>query len=402
MFTNVNSILFTFVSGKFFMTTVLQNQFHKTFKEQSLFHRYIPSQQISPLLKKHESHFGIDVIGRSVLGETISTISIGNGKKKILMWSQMHGNESTTTKAIFDLCNLFAESEHEVIKVILNTCTIVIVPILNPDGANVYTRLNSNDVDLNRDAQDLSQPESRILRALFNEFKPHYCFNLHGQRTIFSAGNNNFPATVSFLAPAQDERCSITENRKKAMEIISVMNDFLQNQIPNQVGIYDDAFNINCVGDTFQSFNTPTILIEAGHYSNDYSREVTRRFVFQSLLTALHHISTTSITGNSYKPYFEIPKNEKLFYDVIIRNANIDNQFQDIAVMYQERLIKNKIEFVPIVEKVSDLREFYGHREINANNNEVFIDGLKSVSEGIEIDFVSINNENTSLILKNN
>lgn len=384
------------------MTIVLQNQFHKTFKEQSLFHRYIPFKHISPLLKKHESHLGIDVIGQSVLGESISTITIGNGKIKILMWSQMHGNESTTTKAIFDLCNLFAKSEHEVIKVILKSCTIVIVPMLNPDGANAYTRLNANDFDLNRDAQELSQPESRTLRALFNEFKPHYCFNLHGQRTIFSAGNNNFPATVSFLAPSQDESCSITDNRKKAMEIISVMNDVLQKQIPNQVGIYDDAFNINCVGDTFQSYNIPTILIEAGHFPNDYRREETRRFVFQSLLTALHYIATADITGNLYGPYFDIPKNEKLFYDIIIRNANIDSQIQDIAVMYQERLIKNKIEFIPIVEKISDLSEFYGHREINANNNEVIVDGLKSVSEGVEIDFVSINNENTSLILKNN
>jgi len=127
-----------------------------------------------------------------------------------------------------------------------------------------------------------------------------------------------------------------------------------------------------------------------------------RHFVFQSMLTALHYISTTDITGNSYKPYFDIPKNEKLFYDVIIRNANIYTQIQDIAVMYQERLISNKIEFIPIVEKVSNLKEFYGHKEINANNDEVFIDGKKSVSEGIEIDFVSINNENTSLILKNN
>jgi hypothetical protein len=384
------------------MTIALQNQFYKTFKEQSLFHRYISFKQISPLLIKHESHFGIDVIGRSVLSETISTITIGNGKRKILMWSQMHGNESTTTKAIFDLCNFFADYNHELIESILKTCTIVIIPMLNPDGAKAYTRLNANDVDLNRDAQELSQPESKILRALFDEFKPDFCFNLHGQRTIFSAGNNNFPATVSFLAPAQDESCSITENRKKAMEIISVMNDFLQKQIPNQVGIYDDTFNINCVGDTFQSQNVPTILIEAGHYSNDYGREETRRFIFQSLLTALHYIANTDIIGNSYKTYFDIPKNEKLFYDIIIRNANINSKVQDLAVMYQERLLKNKIEFIPIIEKINDLNGFYGHREINANNKELFIEGLKDISEGVEIDFVSINNENTILILKNN
>ena len=65
------------------------------------------------------------------------------------------------------------------------------------------------------------------------------------------------------------------------MEVIAVMNDALQNIIPNQVGVYDDAFNLNCVGDTFQSENVPTILFEAGHYANDYAREKTRSlFIF--------------------------------------------------------------------------------------------------------------------------
>ena len=85
--------------------------------------------------------------------------------------------------------------------------------------------------------------------------------------SLFSAGNTNHPATVSFLAPAQDEACTVTENRKVAMEIIAVMNSYLQKQIPNQVGIYDDAFNLNCVGDTFQSLNIPTLLFEAGHFT---------------------------------------------------------------------------------------------------------------------------------------
>jgi hypothetical protein len=381
------------------MTITLLNKFHKTCKETSLFHRYITLQHISSLLKKLEHHFDIRIIGQSVLGLSIHAIKIGTGNHKILMWSQMHGNESTTTKAVFDLCNLFAENDHDKVRNILKSCTIAIIPMLNPDGAKAYTRLNANGVDLNRDAQKLSQPESKILRSFFNDFKPDFCFNLHGQRTIFSAGSNNLPATISFLAPAQDERCTITENRKKAMEIISAMNVILQGQIPNQVGIYDDAFNINCVGDTFQTQNVPTILVEAGHYTNDYPREETRRLVFQSLLTALNYIATTKITGDSYKPYFDIPENEKLFYDIIIRNASVNSQIQDIGIMYQEKLIKNKVEFIPVVEKISNLKSFYAHRKINANKNEVFADDLKPLNEGVEIDFVLIKNERISLIL---
>ena len=257
---------------------------YKSHKELQLRKRYICTKHILKSLNNKSSIFRKEVIGKSVCEKNIYSITIGSGKKKILMWSQMHGNESTTTKAIFDLLNVLSH-KNQISESIINACTIKIIPILNPDGAKAYTRLNANQIDLNRDAQNLSQPESIALNACFHNFKPDFCFNLHGQRTIFSAGKINNPATISFLAPAQDVDCLITSNRKKAMEIITVMNAMLQKQIPDQIGIYDDAFNINCVGDTFQAFNTPTILFEAGHYKNDYQREQVREFIFQSGLS---------------------------------------------------------------------------------------------------------------------
>lgn len=374
------------------------NQYYKIHKEPHLFGRYIFSKHIQPLIKKHSENFKIDVIGRSVLGESIQVITIGNGPKKILMWSQMHGNESTTTKAVFDLCNVFSDSDDPQIAEILNSCTISIIPMLNPDGAKAYTRLNANEVDLNRDAQDLSQPESVALRTYFEAFKPNVCFNLHGQRTIFSAGHVNHPATVSFLSPAQDIDCLITENRKKAMEIIVRMNENLQAQIPNQVGIYDDAFNLNCVGDTFQSHNIPTILFEAGHFANDYNREVVREYIFQSILIAIHYIASQTLTGIKSEDYLQIPQNQKLFYDIIIRNAAVDSKICDIAIQYQERLVDKKILFAPTIEKIADLSGFYGHSEIDAKGKIVLNSNRKIIEVGHEIDFVLINNEKIMLM----
>src|SRR5690606_37336030 len=130
---------------------------------------------------------------------------------------------------------VLADSENDFVHQLLKNCTIGIIPMLNPDGSRAYTRLNANQVDLNRDAQSLTQPESIILKKCFEDFKPDFCFNLHGQRTIFSAGLTNKPATVSFLSPAQDEACSITDTRKKAMDVIVKMNENLQKQIPGQV-----------------------------------------------------------------------------------------------------------------------------------------------------------------------
>ncbi|MGB5418224.1 M14 family zinc carboxypeptidase, partial [Algibacter sp.] len=231
-------------------------------KEPHLSHRYITNKNIEPLLNKLPDFVQVETIGKSVLQNPIYGLKIGHGDKRILMWSQMHGNESTTTKAIFDLLNALLDKDSK-LDYILEACSLYIIPILNPDGALAYTRINANEVDLNRDAQNLSQPESVVLGNIFEAFKPHFCYNLHGQRTIFSAGSTNNSATVSFLAPAQDAACTVTPNRKVAMEVIGVMNKALQAVIPNQVGVYDDAFNLNCVGDTFQNENVPTILFEA-------------------------------------------------------------------------------------------------------------------------------------------
>jgi hypothetical protein len=368
-------------------------------KEQKLFHRYICNEHIEPLLANLCDEFIINEIGRSVKNNPIYGVKIGKGSKKVLLWSQMHGNESTTTKAIFDLFNHFTKQ-----KKILRECTLFFIPILNPDGAKAYTRVNANNVDLNRDAQNLSQPESKILRDVFNDFKPNFCFNLHGQRTIFSAGSVDKSAILSFLSPAQDEKCSITSNRKEAMEIIAIIDKMLQKIIPNQVGVYDDTFNINCVGDTFQSFNVPTILFEAGHFPNDYVREETRRLIFLSLVEALTEISTNNNLGENYSSYLNIPENEKLFFDIIIRKASVNNGSKqsiiDIAIHYEEVLVNDRIKFIPRIKKFGDLSDFYGHKEINANNEELSLPEGVALNIENSIDFVNIANIKYSLNLK--
>jgi len=368
----------------------------KQHKENALCGRYITSKHIIPLLKEHSKKFKIQVVGQSVLKESIHSITIGSGKKKILMWSQMHGNESTTTKAIFDLLNFFIDNQSA--DNILKECTLVIIPILNPDGATAYTRVNANAIDLNRDAQNLTQPESIVLNTVFNNFKPHYCFNLHGQRTIFSAGNSGNLASVSFLAPAQDIACTITDNRKIAMSIIVKMNTMLQVAIPNQVGIYDDTFNINCVGDTFQSYNVPTLLFEAGHCANDYEREEVRRLIFQSYVIAIKTIVHDQIDSKDYKDYLKMPQNRKLFFDIIIKNAKYKDEKRDIAIQYHEQLIDGKIHFIPKVEKIENLDAFYAHKYIDANDSAVFDANYTPVELGSENDFVLINKAKYSLL----
>lgn len=339
------------------------------YKEDRLYGRYITLKDIDFIIKNLPADFKVSVVGTSVRNKPIYAIKTGKGDQKVLMWSQMHGNESTTTKAVFDLLKLLQDGKSIRTRNILNNCSICIIPMLNPDGAENYTRVNANDVDLNRDAQQLSQPESVVLKTVFNDFKPDYCFNLHDQRTIFSAGKVNKPATVSFLSPSEDKERSVTTTRKKSMEIIVRMNEALQTLIPNQVGRYDDGFNLNCVGDTFQAAGVPTVLFESGHFPGDYLREETRRYIFISLCEALQYIADQKITGNDYESYFRIPENDKLFLDIILRDVNGKGMKNDVGILYKETLIGKKLHLLPTIEKSGDLKALYGHIEQNIDRN---------------------------------
>jgi len=341
-------------------------ELHKQYKENSLFGRYITLQDIEPILKK----YSIEVVGQSVLGKPIYQHLVGSGKTRVFMWSQMHGNESTTTKAVFDFINLLHSDEKIGIE-LQKEFTFCILPMVNPDGAEIYTRENANKIDLNRDSIDLSQPESRVLRKVFDSFKPNYCFNLHDQRTIFGAGIDGNPATVSFLAPSYNEAREVNGVRAKAMQVIVAMNKELQKHIPEQVALFDDGFNPNCIGDQFTSQGVPTILFEAGHYQSDYYREFTRKMIFISLISGLQHIYENDIVGDNYAEYFQIAKNNAVFYDFLYKNVKINYDDKKIianfAAQFKEELVDGEIQFNAYIVEIGDLKGKFGHYEYNAH-----------------------------------
>ena len=344
-------------------------QLFSEYKVEIIHGRYITLDSIEPLLQKLNTNNQLKIIGKSVLGKSIYSYEIGEGKTKIFFWSQMHGNESTTTKALFDFLNVL-QSGSQLAQQLLSAFTFYSIPMLNPDGAALYTRENANKVDLNRDSQDLTQPESKLLRAIFESFKPDYCFNLHDQRTIFGVSDTGKPATMSFLAPSYNEAREINDSRLKAINVIAAINDGLQSYMPNQVGRFDDSFNINCIGDTFQYLGVPTILFEAGHYQNDYEREVTRKHAFMAFVFAFTTISENDIVINGIDKYMNIPQNKVVFYDFIYKNIRINydgiEKITNFAAQYKEELIDNQICFNAYFSQIGDLENYFGHTEYDA------------------------------------
>jgi inhibitor of KinA sporulation pathway (predicted exonuclease) len=369
-------------------------QHYHSIKEPTLSGRYINADHIFEALEKAATKFELKILGQSTLGEPIHLLKIGSGKIKILMWSQMHGNESTTTKAVFDILSALDNTlKDPLIDEILNTFSLYIIPMLNPDGARAYTRVNANQVDLNRDAKNLEEVESRILRKVFDEFKPDFCFNLHDQRSIFSAGPNENPATLSFLTPSEDLGRSVTPSREESMKVIAAIYKDLSTVIPERIGRYDDGYNSNCTGDAFQSLGVPTILFEAGHSNNDYQREQTREYVFIAILSGLNAIMNTSYKDIKPEIYFNIPENEKLFYDIILRNAEVKGEIVDIAIQFKEVLKNSEVIFLGVIENISKELAFFAHKEIYCNLQSVTLLDHKAPSENVILDKILLKNE---------
>ena len=139
---------------------------------------------------------------------------------------------------------------------------------------------------------------------------------------------------------------------------------FVQN---GKTGIYDDSFNINCVGETFQHLNVPTVLFEAGHYRGDYDRDVTRKYVFLALVNALQACSNEKLIAPN--EYFEIPEHQKCYCDVIITNAIIEGRkdAMSIKIQFDEFLMEGKVAFLPKIQEIGKLDVCNAHRVIDAN-----------------------------------
>jgi len=294
---------------------------YELFRCKSLEGLQITFKDIEPLIKKlDEKVFKSDIVGYSEGLVPIYRVKFGTGNIKIMMWTQMHGDESTATKSVFDLFNFVNyRGFTNVTSFLLQKCTFYIIPMLNPDGSALYTRENIHGLDLNRDAKTQKNSESKILMEQIEAINPNFAFNLHDQSSYYNVEGTENVATISLLAPSADLDRSLTDSRKIAMSVIVTLNDTLQQYIPNQVGRYNDTFCDNCFGDTIQSMGYPTILIESGHFPNDLNREFTRKLHTIALIQSLTAIAKGSLPD--YRRYFDIPSNEKRFYDKKIENV---------------------------------------------------------------------------------
>jgi hypothetical protein len=351
-------------------------QDYDRYRELSITNRFFKHSDIVPLIERHAATGMISntIVGTSTEGRSIHHLTYGQGKTKILLWSQMHGDESTATMALFDLFNFFTSSdEYDSLRdFLLSRLELHFVPMLNPDGAEGWQRRNALDIDVNRDARLQATPEGRILAKIGKELKPEFGFNLHDQSVYYTAGSTRQPATISFLAPAYNYEKDMNEVRARATRLIVKMNRALQTKIPGKVAKYDDAYDPRCFGDSFQGWGTSTILIESGGYPQDVEKQHIRKVNFYALLTAFESIAKGNYGDEPLSAYDTIPENSRNLYDLVIRNVEVLKEDQSFKTHVAINRIQIKsgdyrsVTFRGSIVEMGDLDRQFGYEEIDA------------------------------------
>ena len=352
--------------------------------------------------------FELEKIGDSIEGRSINHVRVGTGSLRVLLWSQMHGDESTATAALFDVFEyLQRHREDPLARRVLSRLTLHIVPMLNPDGAERFQRRNAQSIDVNRDALRLQTPEGRALKALRDRYNPSVGFNLHNQNWRTSVGDPPKPASISLLSVAYDEPRTENAGRKLTKKLCAVIRDSLEPFASGQIGRYDDEFEVRAFGDNITLWGTPVVLIETGPWPSEQPDPALVRLNFVAILSALDSLATGDVERADPRRYESLPINESRLLYVLIKNATVINGagvppfISDIGIVATRRVRsadgRRDLQMSLGIDDMGDLRTSGALRTIDATGMTV-IPADDSLEQGKVVDLPEWKSKSASTI----
>lgn len=282
-------------------------------------------KSLQALQSRYPERIRLEEAGKSHQGRSIQLLSIGQGEKNILLWSQMHGDEPSATPALLDIASFLAEhADKPSIKPILENFTLLMIPMLNPDGAEVYTRRNAQGIDINRDALMLATPEGRILKRVRDEYEPMLGFNLHDQDRRTAVGNSGKVANMAVLAVSGDAANTLTPGRKRTKRASAAIVEAVADFIPGGMARYDEDWSPRAFGDNITAWGTPVVLIESGGLPPGNGFAQLTRLNFVAILTVLQSLAHDDLIGHDAQVYEDLLRNQdNSWSDVVVRNGYV-------------------------------------------------------------------------------
>lgn len=212
------------------------------------------------------------ILGHSVEGRPIPCRRIGNGEYVVLMMASIHGNEAAGTPLLNDLAeHVLANPE------LLNGVTLVLMPVVNPDGVASGQRYNARGVDLNRNfpaenrqnsarygLNALSEPEALAIYQVLNDTLPDHIVTLHEPLQCV-----DYDGPAAALAKVMSDHCPLPVKKLGSR--------------PGSLGSYAGV-----------TLGIPTITFELPRNAADQSPKFLWRFYGEALIQAILHRHATN------------------------------------------------------------------------------------------------------------
>lgn len=193
-----------------------------------------------------------DVIGQSVQGRNILALFYSEDKifgsqrtvkPVVLVFCQQHGDEPSGKEAALILARQLLNEK----KSLLKSMDIILIPQLNPDGAEVNQRHNARQVDLNRNHVILTEPETFALHQLFLKWMPEVTLDVHEYTAVLDRWMAN-----GFIKYA-DEQLGAVSNLNISPSLLNFGKNILLPVVGEKVKTAGFSFHEYIVGTPFEN-----------------------------------------------------------------------------------------------------------------------------------------------------
>ena len=196
--------------------------------------------------------------------------------------------------------------------------------MLNPDGAEGYTRRNAHAIDVNRDALNLRRRRGGSSSTLRDEHHPALGFNLHDQNRRRSVGATGVLATMALLAVTGDAAQTVTPGRLLAKRACAAIAAAVSPYAPGGVARYDDDWSPRSFGDNITAWGTPVVLVESGGAPPGASLSELTRLNVVALGTALVALARDDLATETPDLYESLARNEDgTWTDVLLSGGRV-------------------------------------------------------------------------------
>ena len=160
------------------------------------------------------------VLGRSIEGQPIDCLELGDGPTQVWLYARQHPGESMAEWWTEGALDCLTDPADPVARKLRALCRFHIVPNVNPDGScRGHLRTNVAGINLNREWASPSadkSPEVLCIRDAMDETGVHFAMDIHGDEAIpavFLAGFQGIPAWTEAQQGGYDRYAAILERR---------------------------------------------------------------------------------------------------------------------------------------------------------------------------------------------